>query len=127
MSKEKFKILVVDDCSENVVLLTAILSRPEYEFLTSLYADDAFRTAVAESPDLVVLDIGLPGVDGFQLFQLMKDDPRTASIPVIFVTSYDDPDVVDRAMNMGAADFIGKPIEAEDVRARVERVLKPSA
>jgi len=118
------KILLVDDNPVNVELLGEILSQHGFDVLTAYDAFTAIDIAKKQSPSLIMLDIAMPAIDGFQLFQLLKADFLTSGIPVVFVTSLNDGEDMERAMTMGAKDYITKPFNAEDVVDRVVAILK---
>ncbi len=124
MEYGNYKILLVDDNPVNVELLGEILSLPGFNVLQAFNAFAALDIARAEHPDLIVLDIAMPAVDGFELFQMIKDDSETAHIPVVFVTSLNDSEDMERAMKMGAVDYITKPFNSEYVVDRVVDILK---
>lgn len=123
MEHTKYKILLVDDNPVNVELLGEILARPDTKVLTAYNAFLALDIARAERPNLIVLDVAMPAIDGFELFKMLRNSSETADIPVIFVTSLNDLDAQERAMEMGAADYITKPFSSEYVVGRVEQIL----
>ncbi|MCQ2250485.1 MAG: response regulator [Bacteroidales bacterium] len=115
--------MLVDDNPVNVELLGEILARPDTQVLTAYNAFPALDIARAERPNLIVLDVAMPAIDGFELFKMLRNSSETADIPVIFVTSLNDLDAQERAMEMGAADYITKPFSSEYVVGRVEQIL----
>jgi diguanylate cyclase (GGDEF)-like protein len=118
----KPKILVADDTPSNIALLNLILGK-EHEILCAATGQEALAVARAERPDLILLDALMPGMDGFETCTRLKDDPGTAEIPVIFITSLDEATDEARALELGAVDFISKPISPVAVQARVRSAL----
>lgn len=118
------RILVVDDDSRNVKLLETLLQAEGYATLTAANGRDALAVAATEAPDLILLDIMMPDMDGFEAVARLKADPRTRQVPVIMVTSLDDRESRQRALEAGAEEFLAKPINAADVRVRVRNLLR---
>lgn len=122
--KSRPRIMMVDDVPENLELLQSILSS-DYSlesFSDSLKAlDHAFATP---PPDLVLLDIVMPELDGFEFCRLLKAAPAYADIPVIFITALDDAIDEQKGLSLGAADYIRKPFSAPVVIARVKTHVK---
>jgi diguanylate cyclase (GGDEF)-like protein len=118
----KPKILVADDTPSNIALLNLILGK-EHEILCASNGQEAIEVARAEQPDLILLDALMPGMDGFETCTRLKDDARTVEIPVIFITSLDEATDEARALELGAVDFISKPISPVAVQARVRSAL----
>ncbi len=116
-------LLIVDDTPENITLLHGIL-REEYRIKVATDGSRALRIAREEpKPDMILLDIMMPGMDGFSVCQSLKKDTRTKDIPVIFVSAKDSPTDRERGKSLGAAEFIGKPVSAYDVKHKVARHL----
>lgn len=113
------KVLVVDDLPPNVRLLEAKLRAEYFEVLTALNGEDALRIAAEEQPDIVLLDVMMPGMDGFEVCRRLKADPKTFHIPVVMVTALDQQ--ADRlvGLNAGADDFLTKPVQDVALFARV--------
>jgi len=121
-SEDRPCLLVVDDQPANVQALYQAL-RSDYRILVATSAEQALALIRTTRPDLVLLDIVMPGMDGFEVCRCIKSDPSTASIPVIFVTSDTDEDIEAQGLDLGAVDFITKPIRPAVVRARVRTHL----
>ncbi|MBF0133909.1 MAG: EAL domain-containing protein [Magnetococcales bacterium] len=115
-------LLVVDDSPANVRLLGRILGE-EYRILYATNGQDALDSVRSEQPDLVLLDIMMPGMDGFTVCEVLQKDEQTQDIPVILVTGSDDAEAESRGFACGAVDFIAKPINPPVVRARVKTHL----
>ncbi len=119
------RILVVDDDLENCQMLEAILRRDTYEVITSTDGGKAFDMATDLRPDLLLLDVKMPGVDGWEVSQQLYLADSTRDIPIIFVSGVVlDSEGIARALDRGANDFITKPFDATEVRARVRACLR---
>ncbi len=112
-------VLVVDDAAENLALLSEALNA-EYRVKVALDGETALRlTAAAVKPDLLLLDITMPHMSGYEVCQTLKDNPATQDIPVIFVTALDDAPDEEKGLRLGAVDYITKPVSPAVVQARV--------
>ncbi|WP_462282096.1 response regulator [Salinivirga cyanobacteriivorans] len=119
MQTHSQKILIVDDNPSNIQLLGTILNANQYtaEFATS--GADALEWLNNESFDLVLLDIMMPGMDGYEVCRRIKADKETAHIPVIFITAKQDTDSIVKGFDVGAVDYISKPFEERELLARL--------
>jgi PleD family two-component response regulator len=117
------RILLVDDEPMNIDLLTDML-RGEYEVLSTTGGEHALALAEAELPDLVLLDVMMPGMSGFEVCVRLKQGARTSHIPVIFITCLGYLSAETTGLGLGAIDFITKPIQPTAVLARVSNHLK---
>jgi len=116
------RILIVDDTTSNITILDHVLA--DYKRLVATNGAKALEMALAEpSPDLILLDVMMPGMDGFEVFRRLQADPRTREIPVIFVTALAGTVDETGGLEMGAVDYITKPIRPTVVRARVRTHL----
>ena len=123
MENLKKTILVVDDVPENIDILKSILT-PEYQVKAALSGELALKIAdSAPRPDLILLDVVLPGLSGFETCRQLKEKDSTKTIPVIFVTSRDDPEDESEGFALGGMDYIHKPVNPHIVRARVKTHL----
>ncbi len=120
------KILVVDDEQDICEILQYNLETEGYEVTTAGSAEEAIKLPLQEYA-LVLLDVMMGEVSGFQLARSMKSNPQTAQIPVIFITALDDEDHLVKGLNIGADDYIAKPLSMKEVKARVKAVLRRSA
>ncbi|MEO1082236.1 MAG: diguanylate cyclase [Pseudomonadota bacterium] len=111
-------ILVVDDNPANVELLNEIL-KTQYRVLFALNGDDAVRTAKEHQPDLILLDIIMPGGDGYEICRRLQESSETRDIPIIFVTAMDRIEDEEKGLALGAVDYIAKPFSPAIVRLRV--------
>ena len=119
-----YKILVVDDSTTNVVLLEAILDEKGYIIETALNANEAYSIIEREIPDLILLDLLMPKISGFDFLEEIRKNAKTKNTPVIVVSALTDEENVDRIMKLGAIDFVKKPIDLQYLVERVENVLQ---
>ena len=112
-------ILIVDDTKTNIDVLVQAL-RKDYKIGVTLNGMDAIRFARANRPDLILLDIIMPGMDGFQVCRKLKSDPITKGIPIIFITAMDKPDHKTKCLQYGAVDYITKPFVIPEVKKRIK-------
>jgi putative two-component system response regulator len=122
-SVERPEVLIVDDTPVNLLLLTRILEK-EYLIRSARSGQEALNTSFASPPDLILLDIMMPEMDGFEVCRRLKDNPSTTHIPVIFITAKNEVEDEELGFSLGAADFIHKPISAPIVMSRVRTHLK---
>jgi two-component system cell cycle response regulator len=118
------RVLVVDDILPNVKLLEAKLTSEYYDVLTATNGKEALEKVAAESPDLVLLDVMMPGMDGFEVCTRIKQDPKLAHIPVVMVTALTDTEDKVRGLESGADDFLSKPINDTALMARVRSLVR---
>jgi PAS domain S-box-containing protein len=116
-------ILLVDDNPTNLQLLFGTLKGLGHKLLVAKSGEDALKVAQWAQPDLILLDILMSGIDGFETCQRLKENPQTRDIAVIFLSALDDTDDKIKGLTMGAVDYIAKPFQAEEVIARVETHL----
>jgi DNA-binding NtrC family response regulator len=116
-------ILVVDDTPTNVSVLMEVLGRDGFKVLVARDGESALEQAQYAPPELILLDVMMPGLDGYETCRRLKADPRTAAIPVIFMTALSDVHDKVRAFEAGAADYVSKPFQHEEVLARVRAHL----
>ncbi len=117
------RILVVDDEADARDALEMLLSH-DYEVFTAADGEAAVEAAHAERPDVVLMDLFMPRLDGFGALERLRGDPATSEIPVIFVSGRGDDAAKVRSLDMGAIDFLQKPFSERELRARVERTLR---
>lgn len=117
-------ILVVDDSPENLQIISAVL-KEHYKVKVAINGERALALATsAEPPDLILLDVMMPGMDGYEVCSRLKSNPATARIPVLFVSSRDEEEDEARGLSMGAIDYIVKPIRPSIVQARVRNHIE---
>jgi diguanylate cyclase (GGDEF)-like protein len=124
IEEQKQKVLVVDDELTNVVILAHVLSE-NYDVETATTPEEALHIIFSDNkPDLVLLDIMLPGMDGYEICSRMKHDPQTMSIPIIFISAKDNDKDEEKGLRMGAVDYITKPFSLPIVQIRVKNHLE---
>jgi putative two-component system response regulator len=117
-------ILVVDDNQDNTLLMRELLATRGYDVDTASNAEEAEDILGAHHPDLILLDVVMPGKSGYDLCRELKDDPNTRLIPVVMITGLTDREDKVRGIEAGADDFLNKPIFPEELFARVKSLLK---
>ncbi|MHB8054460.1 MAG: response regulator transcription factor [Candidatus Aminicenantales bacterium] len=120
----RFKILIVDDNPIIVRLLTHFLSKSNYEVKSVAEGMEGLKFAFAEKPDLILLDVMMPGMEGFRFLKLLKKGKRFANVPVLMIGALVEEDQVLRALEAGATDYIVKPFSSRIVLAKVHKALK---
>ena len=118
------RVLVVDDILPNVKLLEAKLTSEYYDVLTATSGEEALQKVMQDSPDIVLLDVMMPGMDGFEVCKRIKADPSTAHIPVVMVTALTDSSDRVRGLQAGADDFLSKPVNDIALMARVRSLVR---
>lgn len=122
-SQKMSTILIVDDIPENVAALFHLLSLHHFELLVARNGEMALELVEYEHPDLILLDIMMPGLDGFETCRRLKSIPEAQSIPIIFMTAISDTISKIEGFNLGAVDYITKPFQQEEVLARINTHL----
>jgi two-component system cell cycle response regulator len=118
------RILVVDDEPQNLELIEAMLLASGYEVFLAGGGEEALGLAREKKPDLIILDLMMPGISGFEVCARMKTDPQTRGIPVLFVTALDQIADKQRALAAGGDDFLTKPFQRVELLTRIEALLK---
>lgn len=122
-SSTKGSILLVDDLPENLKLLTELLSELGYTVRSAISGSRAIKTVKLKPPDIILLDIKMPEMDGYQVCQAFKSDPDLCNIPILFISALDDTFDKVKAFQSGGVDYITKPFQLEEVVARLETHL----
>lgn len=117
-------ILIVDDTPENLRILSDVLSRRGYEVRQSINGDMALMSVQTRLPNLVLLDIMMPGLDGYEVCRQLKENPQTRHIPVVFLSALNATEEKVKAFKLGAADYITKPFHFEEIVVRIEHQLQ---
>jgi len=118
------KILVVDDDRMSRLLLNTILSRISYRVSEAFDGEDCLEKTESFCPDLILMDVGMPGMDGLDVTRLLKKNDETKNIPVMIISGHDDLEERVRAVEAGAEDFLSKPVEQTILKAKVKSLLK---
>lgn len=118
------QILVVDDNEQNLTLIQFILRRHGYASRLARSGAEALRQVVEDPPDLIILDVMMPGMDGIEVCQRLKDDAETRLIPIVMMTALNQPKDKIRGIEAGADDFLTKPVNQAELMARVRTALK---
>ncbi|BAZ17389.1 response regulator receiver sensor signal transduction histidine kinase [Calothrix sp. NIES-4071] len=117
-------ILIIDDNPTNLEVLYATLASTGYEIILEMNGEDGIKQAAQQQPDLILLDIMMPGIDGFETCCKLQSNLTTLSIPIIFMTALSDTEHKIKGLSLGAVDYITKPFQQEEVLARVNVHLK---
>ncbi len=121
MNLEK-TIMIIDDIETNIHSLIEILD-DSFDILASTDVKEALEIIEEESVDLILLDIMMPILDGFEVCKIVKANPQTENIPVIFITSSSDEETISNAYELGASNFIKKPFKSEEILTKVKKEL----
>ena len=119
----EFKLLVVDDVQTNVLLLKALLGKEGYGILVANNGQEALEVIRNENPDLILLDVMMPGMDGFEVAERLKSEEFRCEIPIIFLTALDDTQSIVNGFKLGVGDFISKPFRKEELMVRIKHQL----
>jgi DNA-binding response OmpR family regulator len=118
-------VLVVDDEPDLVLLLEEHLTHEGYDVVTATTGMQAISSARESHPDIILLDVMMPGVSGFDVCNILQDFPETATIPIIFLTAVAETKRKVMGLNLGADDYITKPFDLRELAARVQAALRP--
>ncbi|MFA4827728.1 MAG: response regulator [Thermodesulfovibrionales bacterium] len=124
MTDKNQKILIVDDEEKNIKLIIAILKNYGYDFETAKNGLEAIEKTKAFTPDLILLDIMMPEMDGYEACRRLKENPETQHIPVVMVTALADRDSRIRGLESGADDFLTKPVDSTEITLRTKNLLR---
>jgi CheY-like chemotaxis protein len=118
------RILIADDNPQGVELLEAYLCEGDYEIRTAADGEETLARVRDWQPDLILLDIMMPKISGFEVCKRLRADPKTRDIPVLMITALDQPSDIERAVEAGTNDFVTKPIVKSALLLRVRSMLK---
>ncbi len=118
------KALVIDEIAENVRVLTEDLQSGGFEVISAANGLDGISLAKSEAPDIILLDLMMPDIDGFKICKILKDEHLTADIPIILISARDDTDDIIKGLDLGAVDYISKPFHFPIVAARVRAAVR---
>ena len=119
INRSDYKILIVDDVMSNVLLLKILLKNEQFQVCTANCGNMCIEQARAEKPDLILLDVMMPDISGFDTAVIMKKDPELKDIPIIFLTALNSPSDLVKGFQVGASDFLSKPFNKEELVVRV--------
>ena len=122
--KQRHTILIVDDDPLNLKLLDAQLVSFQYDTILAEDGYTAVEKAKTELPDLILLDIMMPGLDGYEVTERLKENPNTKDIPIILITALEDPEDKVKGLECGADEFLNKPVNTAELKARVKSLLR---
>ncbi|MGZ8701008.1 MAG: response regulator [Gaiellaceae bacterium] len=125
MSNEATKdlVLLADDSMATLTIVSARLQRTGYDVVTTTRGDEALTLAFERRPQLVVLDLEMPGMTGIEVTQRLRDDPSFAETPIILLTSHDGPDHVQAGLDAGANAYVLKPFSPQELGSRIDELL----
>lgn len=121
------KILLVDDAKTVLMMEQMILNQPEFQLLTAYDGEQAVEVALAEQPDLILLDVIMPNMTGIEVLEQLRREPATKDVPIIMVTTRSEIDYVERARAAGCTDYVTKPLDGAQLLAKVRLLLGGSA
>ncbi|MCB1192238.1 MAG: SpoIIE family protein phosphatase [Leptospiraceae bacterium] len=124
MDENQYRILIVDDTQKNIQLIGTILKEEGYTINVAQNGVQALNLISKINPDLILLDVMMPEMDGFEACQKIKENPKYKDIPIIFLTARVDTEDIVKGFEMGAADYIAKPFQAEELLARISTHLE---
>lgn len=116
-------VLIIEDYPETLIMLVDIMKDAGYDVKTAENGEDALKVVGRGSVDIILLDIMLPRIDGFEVCRRVKRDPKTKAIPVIAVTAFDVPGIEQKCLQAGANDVVLKPFEIDDLLRRIKKLL----
>ena len=123
-AEHKALVLVVDDQPTNIQAVGALLFQAGHDVMPALSGEQALARCEQRTPDIVLLDMRMPGMDGFEVCEKLRENPRTQDVPVIFLTAAHEREVLVKAFASGAVDYVTKPFVAEELLARVKTHLE---
>jgi len=122
--KEKFNILIVDDRKENLITLESIIDNPELNIIQALSGNEALGIMLEQEISLVLMDVQMPGMDGFETAELMRGSERTRNIPIIFITAtYRQPKQIFKGYETGAVDYLYKPLDRKILQSKIRAYI----
>ena len=120
----KSRILIADDNEANVELLEAYLSGLDCELAVAVDGSEAMEKVASFGPDVILLDVMMPKLSGFEVCKQIKDDPKTRKIMILMVTALNELGDIERAVSVGTDDFLSKPVQKVELLKRVENMLR---
>ncbi|MDP3453066.1 MAG: hybrid sensor histidine kinase/response regulator [Bacteroidales bacterium] len=123
VNNSDFTVLIVDDVDANVLLLKLLISKAGYKTLTAYNGKDALDIIIKQNPDLVLLDIMMPIMDGHEVARQLKDMPDKAEIPIIFLSALNSTEDIVQGFKLGAADYVSKPFNKDELLTRINHQI----
>lgn len=123
-TENKKTILVIDDSTTNVVLLQAVLNNKGYEIHTAMNVKEAYSVMQKKLPQLILLDLLMPRINGFEFLQELKNDNSKKHIPVIVISALTENENIEKAYELGAVEFVKKPVDIQKLLEIVSAVIK---
>jgi CheY-like chemotaxis protein len=123
MAEKKKKILFIEDEPDQIVMISLRLERNGYKVISSLDGEEGIEMAVKEKPDLILADVIMPGIDGFEVCRRLRKNPTTKHIPIISTTAAGMDDVEHQCLTAGADDCVRKPYDSADLLLKIKRLL----
>jgi len=124
-TSEKFNILIVDDRKENLITLESIIESPELNIIQAMSGNEALAVMLEHNISLVLMDVQMPGMDGFETAELMRGSERTKNIPIIFITAtYRQPKQIFRGYESGAVDYLYKPLDRKILQSKIRAYIE---
>lgn len=117
------RILLVDDNTTNLQVLFQALAPEGYELLVAMSGEQALESTVEATPKLILLDVKMPGIDGFETLRRLRAAPETAQVPVIFLSAHANVESIDEGLALGAEGYFTKPFDFDEIIAKVREVL----
>jgi putative two-component system response regulator len=114
-------VLIVDDTEANIDILMEILE--EYDLVVAMDGESALETVEEELPALILLDVLMPDIDGFEVCKRLKSSPETAAVPIIFLSALSEDEEKQKGLDLGAVDFITKPFDPSEIQTKVKQHL----
>jgi two-component system, sensor histidine kinase and response regulator len=115
MPQKKIKILIIDDVPENIYLLQEMLDQDEFETITANNGKEGIRLAIDENPNLIICDIMMPELSGYDVMKILRQNPASETIPFIFLSAKNSKSDIREGMNLGADDYLTKPVSSKDL------------
>ncbi|STX38538.1 response regulator [Legionella feeleii] len=123
-SNQDITILIVEDSPTQYVTLSYLLEKQGYQYIVKTNGKEALQTVEQQKPDLIISDVFMPEMDGFELCKIIKDDKELKNIPIILMTSVEGVDEIGKGLEAGADNFIYKPYQPEFLLNRIHLILK---
>ena len=124
MSRDRPRILIVDDDTSTRMLVKLLLERERFEVLEAANGHDAVEIAMRERPDLLIIDLNMPGMDGYEAIGNLRKDLSLATLPILVLTSEEGPGIEHRVLKLGADDYMLKPFDPDVLLSRVNAVFR---